>query len=364
MRTAIIDCGYTTDGNFLNVTIDREKVEEAVDAQHEMQPFSGVVLIREKGNTIFEYAYGDANRSESIHNTMHTRFAMASGSKIFTAVAIAQLVEKNVITFDTLLKDCLDIKFPHFDPRVTVRHLLTHSSGIPDYFDEEGEADYEELWQNRPMYNMREPKDFLPMFQNEPMKFPPGEKFSYNDAGFIVLGLIIEQQTGMSFIDYVEKNVLARADMSDSGYFAVDRLPDRAAYSYIEDEADGSWRTNTFAVPVVGAPDGGAYTTAPDMAYFWSALFDHSLLSREITEELLRPHIEAKSEGDNLWYGLGIWMKKKDDKISSYYVTGWDPGVAMISEIIPDRGLLITVLGNSNKPTFPMYNAICQVLDT
>jgi CubicO group peptidase (beta-lactamase class C family) len=346
------------------MVIDRDKVEQAVDAQHEKQPFSGVVLIREEGNTIFEYAYGNANRSESIHNTMRTRFAIASGSKIFTAVAIAQLVEKDVITFDTLLKDCLDIKFPHFDPDITVRHLLTHSSGIPDYFDEEGGADYEELWQNRPMYTMREPKDFLPMFKNEKMKFPPGEKFSYNGAGFIVLGLIVEHHSGMSFIDYVEKNVLVRADMTDSGYFAFDRLPDRTAYSYIENESDGSWRSNIFAVPVIGAPDGGAYTTAPDMANFWSALFDYRLVSREITEELLRPQIAAKSEGKNRRYGLGVWITMKNEKTSSYYVTGWDPGVAMISEVFPDRGLLITVIGNSNKPTFPMYHALCQLLET
>jgi len=344
------------------VIIDRDKVERGADAQHEKQPFSGVVLIREQGNTIFEYAYGDANRSDAIHNTMHTRFAIASGSKIFTAVAVALLVDKNVITFDTPLKDCLKIEFPHFDPNITVRHLLTHSSGIPDYFDEEGGADYEELWQSRPMYAMREPKDFLPMFQKEKMKFPPGERFSYSDAGFIVLGLIIEEQTGMRFIDYIEENVFARADMTDSGYFAADRLPDRTAFSYIEKDSDGGWRTNTFAVPIIGAPDGGAYTTAPDMAYFWSALFDHRLLSREITVELLRPQIEAKSEGANCHYGLGVWVKMKHDSISSYYVTGWDPGVGMISEVIPERGLLVTVIGNSNRPTFPMYRALCQAL--
>ena len=342
--------------------IDRDKVEEAVDAQHEEQPFSGVVLVREKGNTIFEYAYGDANRSDTIHNTMRTRFAIASGSKIFTAVAIAQLVEKKVIGFDTRLNDCLDIDFPHFDSGITVRHLLNHSSGIPDYFDEEGGADYEDLWRKRPMYNIRRAKDFLPMFQKEKMKFAPGQRFSYNDAGFIVLGLIIEQQAGMSFIDYVEKNVFASADMMDSGYFAVDHLPDRVACSYIEDD-NGQWRTNIFAVPAVGAPDGGAYTTAPDLANFWSALFEDRLLSRASTKELLRPQIKAKSEGENIHYGLGVWIKTAGGEVSSYYVTGWDPGVAMISEIYPDRGLNVTVIGNSNQPTFPMYRAIRRALE-
>ena len=101
------------------------------------------------------------------------------------------------------------------------------------------------------MYNVRSPRDFLPLFQHKRMKFRPGERFEYNDGGFIILGLIIEQQTGMSFSKYVEENVLAPCGMSHSGYFAANQLPGRTAYAYIHNEATNTWRTNFFAVPIV-----------------------------------------------------------------------------------------------------------------
>lgn len=344
------------------MSIESSAIERAIEQEITRQPFSGVVSVQEKGSTVVQKAYGMANRAEAIPNSINTRFGIASGCKIFTAVAICQLVRQGKLAFDTRLRDCLDIPFPHFDESVTVHHLLTHSSGIPDYFDEEENDDYEALWQDRPMYRMRRPQDFLPMFQQEKMKFTPGEKFTYNDGGFIVMGLIVEQLSGMNFTDYIRENILIPAAMTDSGYFATDRLPSRTALGYIEDESGGGWRTNTFAVPIIGGGDGGAYTTAPDMARFWSALLDHKLLSEELTAKMMRAHIEAKSEGEGKFYGYGVWITKKGSDVGSYYVTGWDPGVAMISEYFPESDVLLTVIGNANKPTFPVYRAILGVV--
>lgn len=340
------------------MTIDVSKIEGVINKQGEKLPFSGVVLVQESGETVFAKGYGLTNRAEPVSNTINTRFAMASGCKIFTGIAICQLVEKELISFDTLLKDCLDISFPEFDPNITVHHLLTHSSGIPDYFDEEVMDDYEALWQDRPTYTIRGPKDFLPMFQNEKMKFTPGERFSYSNAGFIVLGLIIEQQTGLRFTDYVETHVFAPCGMTDSGYFAMDQLPTRTAYGYIENEEDHTWHTNFFAVPIIGGPDGGAFTTAPDMVKFWNALFEHKLLSKALTEQLLTPHIQAETEDDDTYYGYGVWITKDEDEIIAYYVEGCDPGVAFISTVYPGKDIQITVIGNTDKPTWPIYDGI------
>ncbi|MCL6460080.1 MAG: beta-lactamase family protein, partial [Gorillibacterium sp.] len=127
----------------------------------ESNHFSGVVSIHQNQAEIYGRSYGQANRSEQIYNTMDTRFSIASGCKLFTAVAISQLVEKGLISFDSLLSECLEFSFPLFDPGVTVRHLLTHCSGIPDYFDEDVMDDFEELWIDVPMYRIRSPKDFL-----------------------------------------------------------------------------------------------------------------------------------------------------------------------------------------------------------
>ena len=347
---------------FVIMSIESSAIAQAIESEITKQPFSGVVSVHEKGSVVFQSAFGMANRAESIPNSINTRFAMASGCKIFTAVAICQLVQQGKLAFETRLRDCLDIDFPHFDDDVTVHHLLTHSSGIPDYFDEEENDDYEALWHERPMYRMRRLADFLPMFQSEKMKFRPGEKFTYNDGGFIVLGLIVEQLSKITFTEYVSRHIMTPAGMTDSGYFATDRLPARTAVGYIEDESGGGWRSNIFAVPIIGGADGGAYTTTADMARFWSALLGHELLNEEITRRMMRIHIEAKSEGEDKYYGYGIWMTGDGTNVDSYYVTGWDPGVAMISEYFPAGEVLLTVIANANRPAFSVYRAVREAI--
>ncbi|MEE8292299.1 MAG: serine hydrolase domain-containing protein [Candidatus Tectomicrobia bacterium] len=343
--------------------MDAARIAAAIVAQDQTSPFSGVVLIQEHGQTVFGQGYGFANRAESIPNTLHTRFGMASGCKIFTGIAICQLVEKGLLAFDARLKDCLDIVFPAFAPNITVHHLLTHSSGIPDYFDEEVMEDYEALWHHRPMYNIRTPRDFLPLFQHERMKFAPGEQFSYSNAGFIVLGLIVEQQTAMSFPAYVETSIFAPCGMTDSGYFAMDQLPTRTAYGYMENKADKTWKTNIYAVPIVGGPDGGAFTTAPDMVKFWTALLTHQLFGNaSTTAQFFTPHIGVENTPRHTLYGYGVWMTQQAGAVS-YYVIGEDPGAQLLSTVYPEQGLLITVMGNTDKPIWPLYNEIESIAE-
>jgi CubicO group peptidase (beta-lactamase class C family) len=344
------------------MVIDSKSVAKIVTAETAQPAYSGVIAIRKNGRAVFEQAFGWANRADEIPNRMNTRFAMASGCKIFTAVAVGQLIDNGSLAFDTRLADCLNISFPHFDPEVRVHHLLTHTSGIPDYFDEQTMDDYAALWRERPMYTIRSPHDFLPMFQNEKMRFPPGEKFHYSESGFIVLGLIIEQLSGLSFQDCVTRNVLQRADMNDSGYFATDQLPPHTALNYIYDKASDAWRTNIFSVPIVGAPDGGAFTTAADMSRFWDALLQHRLLSRETTELMMQPHVSAAAEGPNIYYGYGVWITQRDDRILSHGVMGYDPGVAMKSYVFDGTGFEITMLANTSEELWPVYRKIVQAL--
>lgn len=329
--------------------------------------FSAVVMVTDmhEGDdgckTIYAKYMGHANRADSITNTIDTRFQIASGTKILTSVAICQFVERKLISFDTKLSECLsDYDFPNYDAGITVHHLLTHSSGITSYFEEDENPDYAALWQDRPLYRMRSPRDYLPMFQDKKMKFQPGAGFEYNDGGFVLLGLIIEEVTGMNYIEYIQENIFAMCGMKDSGFFVADKLPERTALAYIVDKYyagnfagncegnDGDWRTNVFAVPPVGCSDGGSYTTAPDMVNFWDALLSGRLLKPETTQCMLQPHIDASCEGENVWYGYGVWLKKTGVEVTEYYVVGWDPGVAMISSVHVKEKVLITVLANIN----------------
>jgi CubicO group peptidase (beta-lactamase class C family) len=334
-------------------------IEKIIDKINKVKPFSGVVLVQQNDKIIFQRAYEFANRSEEIANTMDTRFGIASGCKIFTAIAICQLVEKGLLSFNSLLRECLSTSFSEFDQNICIHHLLTHSSGIPDYFDEDTMTDYSALWNDIPMYRMKNPKDFISMFASQKMKFSPGDKFQYNNAGFILLGLIIEQQTGMHFTEYVEKNIFLPCGMDDSGYFSLDKLPKNVAYGYIKNELDGSWKTNIYSIPIIGGPDGGAFITAPDMIRFWKSLLGYKLLSKDYVQKLTTDYISA---GDDEYYGYGIWINKRENEIFKYHAMGGDPGVCFRSAVYPQNDIQIVVIGNKEYGAYAITKEIENII--
>jgi CubicO group peptidase (beta-lactamase class C family) len=320
--------------------------------------FSGTVLVQNKNAPAENASFGFSNRADQGKNNADTRFGIASGCKLFTAISICQIVENGKLTFNTRLRDCLDVEFPNFSNEITIHHLLTHTSGIPDYFDEEVMDDFEELWLARPMYLIRSLSDFLPMFQNEQMKAAPGESFHYNNAGYILLGLIVEQASKMPFTDYVEEHIFKRAGMADSGYFSFDQLPANTATGYI-DLPDGTWKTNIYSLPVKGGSDGGAYITVNDMAKLWKALFGQNLLKKDTLDRLLTPHAQ---EDETDFYGYGIWIKKESGQITKYHVMGYDPGVSFHSAYYPATQTITVVCSNKSQGAYNIMGAVEQDL--
>ncbi len=318
--------------------------------------FSGTILVTQFGEPLFSKTQGWAIRSEKIPNGIETRYQTASGCKGFTALAILQLCQAGHLSLSDRLADIIEFDFPNFSNEITLRHLLTHSAGITSYFEEDIDPDYEALWSDLPMYKIRQPADFIPLFQNKNQKFPPGDHFEYNDGGFILLGLVVEAISGCSFIEYIQENIFKPAGMKRSGYFYADHLPEGCAQAYIEEE-NGTWRTNTFAVPIVGGPDGGAYVTAPDMARFWAALYSGELLDQNFVKEMLSPQIKA----EETWYGLGVWIEKDKEGIVPY-LEGWDPGVSIISALLPQQNITLSILSNTNKFVWESYSLIREKL--
>ncbi|WP_223637189.1 serine hydrolase [Planococcus sp. 4-30] len=329
-----------TDGRQITITeegrFQQEKPANPIMDRMEEIDFSGVAYLQKKET--WTAARGFANRADERPNAVDTRFGIASGSKLFTAVAVCQLVERGELAFDDKLSELLPQAFPNFE--VTVHQLLTHTSGIPDYFDEQVMDDFEDLWRQHPMYLMQAASDFIPLFKDQPPMFEPGERFHYNNAGFIALGLIVERVTGKEFAEVVEERIFAPAKMQNSGYFRLDRLPSQTAFGYIEEE--GTWRTNQYAIPIRGGADGGAYVTANDMANFWRSLMDGTLLAKEIVDKMLQIH----ASGEDGAYGYGIWIQQGKDDILKYHVMGYDPGVSFHSAFYPADGSVLTVLSN------------------
>ncbi|MDX1992548.1 MAG: serine hydrolase domain-containing protein [bacterium] len=327
---------------------------EKIIAEQE-QAFSGVVMVRRGGEIIHAKGYGLAHRAEEIPNRIDTRFGTASGTKTFTATAVCQLAEAGKIDLDTPISEYLREGLPKYDPGVTVHQLLSHTSGIADYLDDDlSDEDYAALFARYPVYTLCGPADYLTMFPNG-MAFKPGERFVYNNGAYILLALLVETQSGMPYAKYVEENVFARAGMNDSGFFESDQLPARTALGYLAGQGDGIWRTNVFLLPIRGGGDGGAYVTAPDMSKFWDALHSDQLMSKAMREQMLS--IQA-TDADDLTgnYGYGVWIvTDAAGQITRYGAIGEDQGVAFSSVVLPQHDSLITVISNTKEgPTWAL----------
>ena len=318
--------------------------------------FSGVIFVKIDGNVEFEEAYGYADRSNKIPNTVDTRFGIASGTKFLTALGIGTLIDRGELSLASKLCDCVNIDFPYISENVTIHHLLTHTSGVFDYYDEELIEDIDNFRLDIPCFELKGPKDYIPLFRDGKMKFTPGERFSYSNGGFILLGIVIEEISGVPYTDFIQDNIFELCEMSDSGFFAMDRLPGRTAFGYIDGE-DG-WRTNIFNLPIVGSPDAGAFTTVRDMDKLWRAFFEGKVLSKQLTQLFLEKAVEDK---DNRFYGHGIWIDHKAGKAPIHYLIGWDAGVSFKSTY-PLKDSVITVISNTSAGAWVIDRAIMKQL--
>ncbi len=318
-------------------------ITEMIDDQ-----FSGVISIVQRGEPIFQRGYGFADKANEIPNGMDTKFGTASAGKVFVATAILRLIEQEMISFDTTIGEVLKFDLKKIDPKITVGQLLNHTSGVPDYFDESVMDNYEALWEKIPNYSIRKSSDLIPLFIDKPMMYPRGERFQYNNTGYVVLGLMIEEITGRPFDLYLKEIIFDPCKMKDTGYFELDRLPAKCAFSYIFDQEKNEYRTNIFSVDAKGSGAGGAFTTAIDVEKFWTALVGGELIKTELVETMFSPQI-AKG-----YYGYGVWLL--NGKVPSFQ--GCDPGVNCITSYDRDKQLMITILSNIDYDVERLHDKI------
>ena len=308
--------------------------------------FRGNVYVIQNATVLCEYSFGLADLPNKIANTIDTKFASASAGKVFVAVGILQLIEQGKLQFESKLGEILDIDLKQIDSDVTIRQLLTHTSGVPDYFDENIMDEYEELWRDYPNYKIRHNNDLFPLFIDKPMMYPKGEKFQYNNSGYVLLAAIIEKITGMYFDDYLQKNIFDACDMKSAGYYELDKLPAKCASNYIHCDDTNDYRTNIFSVDVKGTGAGGAFITVKDIANFWAGLVNGKLLSKELVNQML-----SKQSGDGIdpeegYYGYGVWIIENTDGVDIPYFQGCDPGVSFISEYNPNNNMISVLVSN------------------
>lgn len=316
--------------------------------------FRGCILITQRGETFFSYASGYADLANERPNTLNTKFPTASAGKGFVATAILKLMEQGRLQVTDALGQLLPFPLHCIDPAITIRQLLTHTSGIPDYFDESVMEDYSELWKDIPNYSIRSSKDLLPLFWDKPMSYVPGERFQYNNAGYVILGLVIEAITGMPFDAFLSEAVFRPANMRDTGYYELDRLPKNCANAYLFDEATSEFYNNIYSVDAKGTGAGGAFTTVTDISRFWNALFDGTLLQPDTATHMIKPQVVAHTSR----YGYGVWLHK-DTRIP--YIQGSDPGVSFLSSYDPAASLCITLVSNYDDNVWKLNRSILEL---
>lgn len=224
--------------------------------------FSGVVLLARDGKPFFQKAWGQADRGLASANRVDTKFNIGSIGKAFTRAAIMDLAGAGRLSLDdTVAKHLPAAKIPSSD-RMTIHQLLEMSSGLGDIFGENYEA--------TPKDRLRNLEDFLRLFEGKPLRFEPGKGKSYSNAGYVVLGLIVEKVSGRSYWDYVRERVFTPAGMTETGPLDPSEAIANRAIGYSKTEK-GEWRSNAFALPRRASSAGGVHSTAGDLLGFVSA---------------------------------------------------------------------------------------------
>ncbi|MCT4598996.1 MAG: beta-lactamase family protein [Vallitalea sp.] len=323
---------------------------EKLQEKESFKNFSGVILIKKDEEVLYSNSFSYANRNFNIPNTIDTRFRIASVSKMFTAVAILQLIEKGLLDFDSSIVEVLQLQQSNISKDINIHHLLTHTSGIADYYDEEaGDEEWEKMWSETPIYNIRTLEDYLNLFIDlEPIS-KPGEKFQYNNGGYILLGLVIEKLSGVSYYDYIINNIFDKVNMKDSGFYSLDEVVHNMAEGY--ENIDGKWLRNIYTATPTAGSDGGAVTTANDLMNFITALQKGKLLDNKMTKKMLSPYvIDDKSNGfrDYVWkYGYAnYYLLDNDETIIRGGHTGEEYGVSSRVYFYPQLGINVVILGN------------------
>ncbi len=351
------------------VNMDISTLQTVLMEREAKEKFSGVVRLTRDGDELFAGAYGYANRPWQIPNSLDLRFDTASMTKLFTAVATLQLIDRGKFGLETAVIPYLGITDTTISDAVSVYHLLTHSSGIGDDAEEENGEDYADLWKERPSYMVTETADFLPQFIHKPPNFAPGTGVRYNNVGFILLGLMIEKASGQRYRDYVREHIFARAGMSRSDFLHMAGVyPDVATgYEKIEDNQPDItvWRTCIYMRPPLGSPDGYAYTTVADMERFWTAVRHNTLISPALTHAFLTPKVLYRRQEDFTYkYGFAVYFVLDSHGETAFYLgEGEDNGVSAKSVYYPKYGVQGVMLANQGFCTWPIVWDVYRLLE-
>jgi CubicO group peptidase (beta-lactamase class C family) len=327
------------------------QIDQVLEAKFKSNGPGTVFLATKRGKIIYNKAFGLSNLELQVPMQTDNVFEIGSMTKQFTAVSILMLMEEGKLNLeDSITKFIPD--YPTHGHRITIHHLLTHTSGIKSFTSVKG--------LNAIAQNEMEPMEVIDFFKDEPMDFAPGAEFKYNNSGYVLLGYIIEKASEMSYEDFVEQRIFKRLGMSSSRYASHSEVVPKRASGYHKKEDYINARHISFSIPYAS---GSLMSTVADMFTWEEAIKNHVLLNKETTQLAFTNY--TLNNGDPIHYGYG-WHVKEMEDMFSYEHGGSIFGFKSMGVYLPQEDIYVIGLSNCdcNSPTEVTREIAKMVLET
>ena len=333
-----------------------EQVNELIKTYAAYGKFNGSILVSHEGEIIYQNGFGWANMEWDIPNRPETKHRLASITKQFTAVLIIQLVEEGKLALDVPISKYL----PHYPKnqggQITIHHLLTHSSGIPDYGSFTNYLEFE-----RERHN---PEEIIQLFAELPLEFNPGARFSYSNSGYALLGLIIEKIQGKSYAEVLQEKILNPLKMQNTGYDHQHRILKKRASGYYK--SWGSYKNSAYVDMSLAYAAGALYSSIVDL-YLWDqALYTEKILSKKYLNLLFQSYLPARGRHYGYgWFTDNIFKDKHDQKVKTVSHGGGIDGFRTKITRIPSTRSSIILLDNAESGSLSdiTYQIACILFD-
>jgi len=334
-----------------------KKIDSLISAYNDYDHFHGTILVAENGKIIIEKGYGLASREWEMPHGPDTKFRIASITKTFTAILIMQLVDAQKVDLEGKITDYLPFYRHDTGEKVTIHHLLSHSSGIPDYLRIPG------FWQNQ-MLLQHSRDEFVKKYCSGDLEFEPGTQYRYNNSGYYLLGLIVEKVTSNSFETVLQENIIIPSGMKNTGMDNNRVVLKNRATGYVKSGFD--FRNVPYLNIENSFSAGQMYSTAKDLFLFDRALHSDLLLSAQYRELLFTPHFYYSKHDYSIGYDweLGkIRLAESEDSVSyAQHLGGLNGFNTMFCRLLDD-GQLIILLGNlDSAPLKEIRQEITNIL--
>lgn len=318
-----------------------EKLEEVMKTYHQFNMFDGAVLVAENGKVIYKGAFGMANREWDIPNSVDTRFMIGSVSKPLTSVLMLIQVQKGLISLDKTISDYLPEFSKKNGSRITIRQMLSHTSGIPNY------DIIKDFFPRISRQNFSR-EDYIKLYMDSTLVFEPGTNYYYSSWAYFTLGYIMEKVTGKSYAQLMKEDIFDKLQMNSSGsYYHTQIVPKRATgYDYIiggYTSADFRDQSNTMGT-------GDIYSTVEDLFKFHIGISNNTLINKQLTDEMFKPGIRPWRYGLG-WFNQQFRYTPKDSVFANYHL-GMTEGFLSFFIRIPSTNSLVVFLCNSSPTHF------------